>query len=412
MKRTLNLCCWLFSFALILLLTGCEGGGGGGSSSTTSAPAETAQPAATTLSGTVADGYLSGARVFLDRNGNRFYDSGEPMAISAAGGTFTLSINPGEGAKHSVVVEVIAGETIDEDDGKPVADSYLLEAPAGRWQFVSPLTTLVNLEMKKNPTMMLQKAELNVKRQLGIDDEISLFDDYLAPLPGQAVEAQRTHKAAQVVAALMGSLRSVISANLGRQISQDEQQQVAFLVSDEILRRGHLIAEALNAERNLNQPAVVESLTSSIGGQVDPLKLNRSNLQRYAERIAQNLEPWDMEPPQISQQNVADGAVVSVDTRITVIFDKGIDPATISTNAILLQRSGSYVSGVVDYDAELKRLRFIPNQMLFPDTDYVAIVSGQLADYSGNQVGNDLGWKFSTLFDLTPPPLADIGPEP
>ena len=412
MKPTLNLCYGLFALVLLLLLTACEGwDGGGGSSSLTSVPAETAQATAITLSGAVADGYLSGAQVFLDRNGNRTYDSGEPMAISAAGGTFTLSINPGEGAKYSVVVEVIAGATIDEDDGKPVVDSYLLEAPPGRWPFVSPLTTLVNLEMAKNPTMMLQKAELKVKRQLGIDDEISLSDDYLAPLPGQAVEAQRTHKVAQVVASLMGTLRSAIAANLGGQILPDEQQQVAYLVSDEVLRRGYVIAEALNAERNLKQPFDVASLKESIGGQVDLSTLNRSKLQHYADRINQNLETWDMEPPQINQQNVAAGAVVSVDTRVAVIFDKELDPATISTNALSLRRSGSYVSGVVDYDVELKRLRFTSNQMLLPDSDYEAIISGQLADYLGNPIGTDLVWQFSTLFDLTPPPLAVIGPE-
>lgn len=411
MKPTLNLCCLLVALALLVLLTACEGVGEGGSSSAISVSSGLSQPSATVLSGTVADGYLSGARVFLDRNGNRTYDSGEPMAISGPGGRFTLSINPGEGAKHSIVVEVIGGKTIDEDYGQPVADSYLLEAPAGRWQFVSPLTTLVSMEMQKNPTMTLQRAELNVKKELGIDEDISLFEDYLAPAGTKVIEARRTHKAAQVVASLMGMLRSEIAANLGGAIAPDEQQQVAYLVSDEIVRRGNVIAEALNAERNLNQPAVVASLKASIVEQVDLSLLNRSKLQRYAERIAENLETWDMEPPQIYQQNVADGALVSVDTRVAVIFDKAIDPATISTNAIMLQRSGAYVSGLVAYDAELKLLRFTPNQRLLPDTDYEVVISGQLADFLGNQIGKDLGWQFITLFDLTPPPLAEIGPE-
>src|SRR6056297_2716990 len=119
MKRTLNLSYWLFTFALILLLTACEGGGGGSdTSSATSTPTTTSEPTASTLSGTVADGYLQGARVFLDRNGNRVYDSGEPMTMSATGGAFTLSINPGEEQRYPVVVEVIAGVTIDEDDGQ------------------------------------------------------------------------------------------------------------------------------------------------------------------------------------------------------------------------------------------------------------------------------------------------------
>jgi len=411
MKPILNLCYCLFSFVLLLSLSACDGGGGGGTSAVTSAPAVTSQSAASTLSGTVADGYLRGARVFLDRNGNRRYDSGEPMAISAAGGAFTLSINPGEGAKYSVVVEVIAGETVDEDTGQPVTDSYLLESPPGYWRFISPLTTLVSLEMQKNPTMTLQRAELNIKNKLGIDDDISLFEDYLAPPPAKAIEAQRTHKAAQVAASLLGSLRSEIAKNLGEQILQDEQQQVAYLVSDKILQHGTFVAEELNAERNLNQTANVERVTTAIREQIPPNRLNAAALQRAAQGVDQNQESRDTRPPGIKHKNVPAGAIVSVNAVVMVVFDKQIDPATISANAISLRRSGAYVSGVVDYNDELQRLRFTPNQMLFPDSTYEVVVSGQLADPLGNPIGSDLAWQFSTLFDLTPPPLAEIGPE-
>lgn len=415
MKRILNLCYWLFSFALIALLTACEGGGGGGgSSSVSSAPAGTAETTASTLSGTVADGYLTGARVFLDRNGNRVYDSGEPMAISTAGGAFTLSINPGEGTKYPVVVEVIGGQTIDEDDGQPVTDSYLLEAPPGRWQFVSPLTTLVHLEMQKNPTMTLQGAELKVKQKLlGVIDELSLFDDYIALKADSLMsgKAKRTHEAAQVVASLMGTLRSDITSNLGGEISADDQRPVAYLVSDEILRRSEQIEEALNQQPDSDPTVNILSIVTAVEEQIIPQTLSRERLDLYAQAIAENLEVWDMEPPRLKQQNIQHGAIVSIDTMVAVTFDKEIDPATISAGAVSLHRSGSSVSGIVDYDAELKELRFTPDQMLFPDSDYTVVVSGQLADPFGNKIGSDLEWQFSTMFDLTPPPLAEIGPE-
>ena len=48
------------------LLAACGGGGGG------------SEAPKTTLSGTVADGYLKGATVCLDVNGNSICDSGEP----------------------------------------------------------------------------------------------------------------------------------------------------------------------------------------------------------------------------------------------------------------------------------------------------------------------------------------------
>jgi len=418
MKRTLNLYYSLFVLLFFFLLTACEGGGGGGSSPGTSVPSETTQGTATTLTGTVADGYLRGARVFLDRNGNRVWDSGEPMAISAAGGTYSLSINPGEGSKYSVVVEVIGNKTIDEDNEMPVAESYLLEAPVGRWQFVSPLTTLVNLEMQKNPAMTIQGAELKVKEKLfGVVDEVSLFDDYIALKSDadKAPKAERIHKAAQVVASLMGKMRSEISTHLEGPIEESQQKPVAYLISDEILRRGDTIKDALNQEGDSEPVATVLSIISIVEEQIDSEGLNRERLDLYAQKIVQmELEPggWDMEPPRIEQQNIQHGAIVSVDTLVTVAFDKEIDPKTISANAISLHRSDdSYVSGFVDYDTDSKRLEFTPNQVLFPDSDYTVVVSGQLADHSGNKIGSDLSWKFSTLFDLTPPPLAEIGSE-
>lgn len=418
MKRTLNLDYSLFVLMVFLLLTACDGGGGGGSSPGTSTPSETTQGTATTLSGTVADGYLQGARVFLDRNGNRIWDSGEPMAISTAGGTYTLTINPGEGEKYSVVVEVIAGETIDEDDGQQVADSYLLEAPAGRWHFVSPLTTLVNLEMQKKPTMTIGDAELAVKKKLFGEEsppEISLSTDYIALKADSASgdEARRIHKAAQVVALLMGKMRNKISDG---QIEEGQQKLVAYLISDEILRHGNKIIKALNQDEDSEPVATNSNIISIVEDQIASADLYSEKLDLYAQKIAQmELEPgvWDMEPPRIEQQNIQHGAIVSVDTLVTVVFDKQLNPATVTANAITLHRSdGSYVSGVIDYDANLKRLSFTPNQMLTAYNDYDIIISEYLADHLGNRLGENLKWEFKTLFDLTPPPLVDLDAVP
>lgn len=394
---------------MVFFLAACDGGGGGSSSGITQPSSATPQATATTLSGTVADGYLQGARVFLDRNGNRQYDSGEPMAISGEGGVFTLSINPGEGDRYSVVAEVIAGITIDEDNGLPVADSYVLEAPPGRWQFVSPLSTLVTLKLQKNPAMTIGDAEVEVKRKLfGDPPAISLAADYIALKADFAYgdEARRMHNAAQVVASLMGSLRSEISNNLAGAEVADQQRLVAYLVSDEILRRGNMIGSAV--DKSVEVPTII----SVVKEEIDVQSLNRDRLDLYAAIIAQNPQVWDMEPPQIQQQSIADGAVVAVDAVISLDFDKALDPASIATDAISVRRvGGSAVPGVIDYNASLKQLRFIPNQMLFTYSDYEVVVSARLADHFGNRSSRDSSWRFSTTFDLTPPPLADIDPE-
>ncbi len=145
--------------SLLLIVTACGGGEDGGDS-------------AVVLNGQVADGYLSGAIVFLDRNGNRMPDPGEPSTESGAQGHFSLDIEQGEGNLYPVVAEVIAGKTIDEDQpNQYVAESYQLEAPAGKWAFISPLTTLVNHELSKDSTLSLQEAEIRVLSQLGLEQQ-------------------------------------------------------------------------------------------------------------------------------------------------------------------------------------------------------------------------------------------------
>lgn len=403
---------WCHSLSVVLvvlLLLACDGGGGGSGSGTTRSITTPPDASLTTLNGQVADGYLRGARVFLDRNGNRVYDSGEPMDMSENGGAFSLSINPGEGAVYSVVVEVLAGETVDEDTGVVVADSYLLESPPGQWSFVSPLTTLVNLELNKNPTMTLQKAELNIKNKLGVADEVSLFEDYLAPKDGQMQEYTRTHKAAQAVAALMGTLRKDLRANLGGEIADEQQHLAAYLISDQILMYAIDIEEALNKERNDGITANVVELISNIEDKLDSSRLDEESLDFYAQRVEQQLEFWDMNPPRVEQQVPLSGAIVSIDTVISIFFDKELDPTTLGTGVISLRGPlGTLVPGALEYNMELKRLRFVPSQMLLPYADYEVTLSGALADTLGNRLRTDVSWHFSTIFDQTPPPLLDL----
>ncbi|MFO7578514.1 MAG: Ig-like domain-containing protein [Pelovirga sp.] len=412
--RTLSIC-WhgLLGLTLLLALSACEGGGGDApSSGTTRSVIDPATSTATSLSGQVADGYLRDARVFIDRNDNRQYDSGEPMAFSVAGGHFSLSTNPGEGGNYPVVVEVVAGQTIDEDTGQAVTAGYLLESPPGHWQFISPLTTLVNLELHKNPTMTVQRAALQVKSRLGIVDDVSIFEDYLDP--GTAVaelleEYRRTHQIARIVAALMGTLRAEITANLGGQISGPEQRLVAFLISDQILQpeRAGKIKEAFNRERNYEAADVdVNLLIDEIADLFDTASLDRQMLDLYARRIALHREFWDMDPPQIMSRSPLPGAVVAVDTEVAVVFDKPLDSRHLAAGTIELIGPAGPVAGALDYQAAQGRLVFIPHQTLLPDVSYEVVINRALTDELGNSLGREVSWQFSTLYASPPPVLS------
>ena len=119
--------------ALALGLSACGGGGGDGPS-TTSVPV------------TVIDGPLKDALVFLDKNLNGNYDSGEPFAFTAVNGAAVLTIPIADVGKFPVVA-MVTPQSIDADTG-PVTMGYVLKAPADASSVISPLTTLVQTQVE------------------------------------------------------------------------------------------------------------------------------------------------------------------------------------------------------------------------------------------------------------------------
>lgn len=180
------------SMATIGLSVGLLSGCGGGDSST----AATTSPAATTsLSGTVADGYLSGATVCLDINNNGVCDIGEPSGTSGSNGAYTISgIAQGDEGKYPLLVYVPSTAVDSDSPNTTVGTAYTMSAPAGRNAFISPLTTLVHHEMMASNTSE-STAETKVKTDVNL--KVSAFDDYMTQSSNSDYVA--AHKAAQVV---------------------------------------------------------------------------------------------------------------------------------------------------------------------------------------------------------------------
>jgi hypothetical protein len=402
----------LLVFAAAILLAACGGGGGDGDGDSSSSSVDTTTPSSvSTLSGVVADGYLRNARVFLDRNNNRVYDSGEPMSLSGAGGVYTLQVNPGEGDLYPVVVDVFAGEAVDEDGGASVADDYILEAPAGRWDFVSPLTTLVKQEMEKNPSYSETQAETRIRSSLGVEDTISLFEDYIhatATDSEGAEEYTRTHQVARIVASLMGTLRAEVTQNLGGQISDFDQSLVAYMISDQILAHAEQIEAALDTERNGGEAVNVGLLTRLVEDAIDVTQLDFELLDLYDDRLEQGLDLWDMQAPQMINQSPPANDSAPVDVIIEVTFDEALDADQITAAAIILSGPNGYVGGSIAHDVDLNTLTFTPDSFLVANSSYEVVVDEELSDDLGNQIGAGVSWDFTTIFDQLPPDLPDI----
>jgi len=376
--------------SLLLIVTACGGGEDGGDS-------------AVVLNGQVADGYLSGARVFLDRNGNRMPDPGEPSTESGAQGYFALDIEQGEGNLYPVVAEVIAGKTIDEDQpNQYVAESYQLEAPPGKWAFISPLTTLVNHELSKDSTLSLQDAEIRVLSQLGLSSNISLFEDYIQAPNNTGLG--RAHRAARIIAGLMGSLQKEIELNLGVENAEGKRTAISLMISDQIVNNCDAIAlGVVAAEETI---AIEETKTAVLQG-INTTRLNAELLDRYVERMQVTNTIWDMTPPKvINQRPLADGNA-SIDVVVSLIFDEEIDPASISQETIQIIGPTGPMPGTISYDPTLKEVNFTTESYLRAFTTYQVYLTG-IADKYGNSLEQPQSFNFTTIFDQRPPELPEF----
>ncbi len=180
---------------------GCGGNSGGTTASTV------------TLSGTVADGYLRGAEVFLDKNGTYQWDGVEPRTMTGAGGTYSLTVSSGDMGKYPVVVRAMAGSTVDEDTGQPVQNSYVMSAPPGVGSFVSPMSTLIREKMAANPGMTMAQAITQLRNQLNLPAGMDMLADYVAAgsQAGQyQTQYQTMHQVAQQMAGLMADEAGLI----------------------------------------------------------------------------------------------------------------------------------------------------------------------------------------------------------
>jgi uncharacterized repeat protein (TIGR04052 family) len=188
--------------AIAALIAGC---GGGGSSSGTGT---------TSLSGTVADGYLSGVKVCLDKNSNSVCDSGEPYATTGASGAFSIAgVTSSDIANYPLVAEVPAG-AVDEDTASAVGQAFVLTSPAGT-KFVSPLTSIFHQMMKDNPSSSVAAIKTQLVSDMSLSSSIDPLADYVADAASSTSATSgvsaTAHKFAKVVANSMMINYSVAS---------------------------------------------------------------------------------------------------------------------------------------------------------------------------------------------------------
>ncbi len=145
------------------------------------------------ITGKVIDGYVSGAIVCLDGDGNGRCDEGEPQALSDGAGGYQLTIP--KNSTMPLVAEVIAGRSRDSDQlGTTIDISYRMASPAREYSTnITPFSTLVYLSAERNFPL----AEDLVRNLLGLPPKFNIALTAAAE-PGSLTQAV----ARSVVAAL------------------------------------------------------------------------------------------------------------------------------------------------------------------------------------------------------------------
>jgi hypothetical protein len=205
--------------ALAALIPGC--GTSDGSSTTAGVGTGGTGTLARLITGTVADGYLANATVFLDKNGNYQLDAGEPSATTDENGAFTLKVDPGDVGKYPIVALAIKGVTIDKETNQTIAGSYLLSMPKDSVSdtvgnnFISPVTSLVRELMETGIYTSEQQASALLITKMGLPAGTDAMADYLA------ANNTAMHTAARNIATLMGNQMGQLFTTNGSATSVD-----------------------------------------------------------------------------------------------------------------------------------------------------------------------------------------------
>jgi len=163
---------------LLFMLSACGSSSSDGTGSSSPGPTTDS-----TVSGVVVDGYLDGAKIFLDCNNNLEQDYNE-VAVdwTDENGNYSLSL-PDNASQCAVVALGIANQTYEHFDNgtsKMLRNNLtMVSVDNGSYRVVSPFTSLHWYYMN-NDNMTFEKARQRVKQELGLPSGNAVFEDFVA----------------------------------------------------------------------------------------------------------------------------------------------------------------------------------------------------------------------------------------
>jgi len=217
------------------------------------------------LSGKVADGYLTGATVCLDKNYNKVCDPDEPQAVSGNDGSYSLHADAQDIKNHPIIV-IVPTTAVDGDTGKNVTKPYVLSAPPGKGEFISPVTTLVQTDMERDPTRNIADVELSIAREFNLaNGTTALYGDFVADHDINE-DAKQLHNVSRVVAHAIGEMiddiATVVASDDTITDEDGDALELGIIVDDVVRLNLNQVARAVqqDADGELTEQEIVDAL--------------------------------------------------------------------------------------------------------------------------------------------------------
>ncbi|MFT4888186.1 MAG: hypothetical protein ACI8V0_002419, partial [Pseudohongiellaceae bacterium] len=345
------------------------------------------------VSGEVIDGYVRGATVFIDKDGDGIQDPGELSTTTDALGNFSFP------AGTSGLGQIIASGGTDIATGLPFAGK--LTAPAGS-TVVTPLTTLID-KIASASGVSVTAAKASVAASLGLDAAIDLTKFDPLEVSSDTTKDAATRNAAikiQAAAVKINTLVTQTAALLnGAAVSTDQNAGInaayAALASKLASNTGNTAVD-LSAAGTIT--GIINGAASAIGANSDQLT-NIANLAGGASTVISNLNTAintaiaDSADPASALVQFASIQVVSNDVESTLISGAAagstVDAiaATSDTTFQTAITTASNNLGDIDGDGVVDAVTPTPTPTPTPTTFTVTETAGAVT-FGGTATGN------------------------
>lgn len=311
------------------------------------------------ISGTVADGYISGAVVCADINANETCDADDPSATTSSGGAYTLSLS-----SRDQSVEIIAdipATAIDEDNNRQIGQPLVFKTALNRPEFISPITTLVQQVRSNNPSLNIEDAEASVMSILGLDSEtgVSLFDDYVAAADEQTMGTEGVNRyqllreSARVITSVMKDFESqfdTAAQGTGIDITNDRiRGAIRDLVRMEVIALlpdiGQSVSQIVNviettaAQNTGNVSTSLQVDADQLALQLRPTDLADRIQERIHERILSSIERAELQPTSV--QNLLEFGTYAIRMDCEHLAQSASDDISDGTIGLTLQEQAA-----------------------------------------------------------------------